>query len=197
MNTRRVVITGMGIVSCIGNSQNEVLDSLRNGRSGISHSDDYAERGFRSHVHGKPNIDVSDHIDKKLLRFMGDGAAYNYIAMQQAIDDSGLTDEEVSNERTGLIMGSGGPSTKNMLWAWDTAREKSAKRVGPFMVPRIMSSTNSATQFCLFDQRPLHRQRRGNDSMGQAGYRLRRRRRGVGLDHDGGLRCHASAQQRL
>ncbi|MAO92406.1 MAG: beta-ketoacyl-[acyl-carrier-protein] synthase I [Rhodospirillaceae bacterium] len=145
MNTRRVVITGMGIVSCIGNSQNEVLDSLRNGRSGISHSDDYAERGFRSHVHGKPNIDVSDHIDKKLLRFMGDGAAYNYIAMQQAIDDSGLTDEEVSNERTGLIMGSGGPSTKNMLWAWDTAREKSAKRVGPFMVPRIMSSTNSAT----------------------------------------------------
>mgnify|MGYP003115104055 FL=1 len=145
MNTRREVITGMGIVSCIGNSQNEVLDSLRNGRSGISHSDDYAERGFRSHVHGKPNIDVSDHIDKKLLRFMGDGAAYNYIAMQQAIDDSGLTDEEVSNERTGLIMGSGGPSTKNMLWAWDTAREKSAKRVGPFMVPRIMSSTNSAT----------------------------------------------------
>ncbi|WP_420723391.1 beta-ketoacyl-ACP synthase I [Hwanghaeella sp. LZ110] len=145
MNTRRVVITGMGIVSCIGNSQDEVLDSLRNGRSGISHSDDYAERGFRSHVHGKPNIDVSDHIDKKLLRFMGDGAAYNYIAMQQAIDDSGLTDEEVSNERTGLIMGSGGPSTKNMLWAWDTAREKSAKRVGPFMVPRIMSSTNSAT----------------------------------------------------
>ena len=145
MNTRRVVITGMGIVSCIENSQNEVLDSLRNGRSGISHSDDYAERGFRSHVHGKPNIDVSDHIDKKLLRFMGDGAAYNYIAMQQAIDDSGLTDEEVSNERTGLIMGSGGPSTKNMLWAWDTAREKSAKRVGPFMVPRIMSSTNSAT----------------------------------------------------
>ncbi len=145
MNTRRVVITGIGIVSCIGNTQDEVLESLRNGRSGISHSDDYEERGFRSHVHGKPNIDVSDHIDKKLLRFMGDGAAYNYIAMQQAIDDSGLTEEEVSNERTGLIMGSGGPSTKNMLWAWDTAREKSAKRVGPFMVPRIMSSTNSAT----------------------------------------------------
>ncbi len=145
MNTRRVVITGIGIVSCIGNTQDEVLESLRNGRSGISHSDDYEERGFRSHVHGKPNIDVSDHIDKKLLRFMGDGAAFNYIAMQQAIDDSGLTEDEVSNERTGLIMGSGGPSTKNMLWAWDTAREKSAKRVGPFMVPRIMSSTNSAT----------------------------------------------------
>ena len=145
MNTRRAVITGIGIVSCIGNTQDEVLESLRNGRSGISHSDDYEERGFRSHVHGKPNIDVSDHIDKKLLRFMGDGAAYNYIAMQQAIDDSGLTEDEVSNERTGLIMGSGGPSTKNMLWAWDTAREKSAKRVGPFMVPRIMSSTNSAT----------------------------------------------------
>jgi 3-oxoacyl-[acyl-carrier-protein] synthase I len=145
MNTRRVVITGIGIVSCIGNTQDEVLDSLRNGRSGISHSDDYAERGFRSHVHGKPNIDVSDHIDKKLLRFMGDGAAFNYIAMQQAIDDSGLTDEEVSNDRTGLIMGSGGPSTKNMLIAFDTAREKSPKRVGPFMVPRTMSSTNSAT----------------------------------------------------
>ncbi len=145
MNTRRVVITGLGIVSCIGNNQDEVLDSLRAGRSGISFSEDYAERGFRSHVHGKPNIDVADHIDKKLLRFMGDGAAFNYIAMAQAIEDSGLTDDDVSNERTGLIMGSGGPSTKNMLWAWDTAREKSAKRVGPFMVPRIMSSTNSAT----------------------------------------------------
>jgi 3-oxoacyl-[acyl-carrier-protein] synthase I len=145
MNTRRVVITGIGIVSCIGNTQDEVLESLRNGRSGISHSDDYEERGFRSHVHGKPNIDVSDHIDKKLLRFMGDGAAFNYIAMQQAIDDSGLTDDEVSNDRTGLIMGSGGPSTKNMLIAFDTAREKSPKRVGPFMVPRTMSSTNSAT----------------------------------------------------
>ncbi|MEC9267194.1 beta-ketoacyl-ACP synthase I [Pacificispira sp.] len=145
MNTRRVVVTGLGIVSCIGNSQDEVLESLREGRSGISFSEEYAERGFRSHVHGKPNIDVAEHIDKKLLRFMGDGAAYNYIAMDQAIADAGLTESEISNDRTGLIMGSGGPSTKNMLWSWDTAREKSAKRVGPFMVPRAMSSTNSAT----------------------------------------------------
>ncbi|MDW3205225.1 MAG: beta-ketoacyl-ACP synthase I [Alphaproteobacteria bacterium] len=145
MNTRRVVVTGLGIVSCIGNSQDEVLESLREGRSGISHSEEYAERGFRSHVHGKPNIDIAEHIDKKLLRFMGDGAAYNYIAMEQAIADAGLTESEISDDRTGLIMGSGGPSTKNMLWSWDTAREKSAKRVGPFMVPRAMSSTNSAT----------------------------------------------------
>ena len=145
MNTRRVVITGLGIVSCIGNDQETVTNSLKSGKSGITFSEDYAERGFRSHVHGKPDINFSDHIDKKLMRFMGDGATYNYIAMRDAIADAGLTENEVSNERTGLIMGSGGPSTKNMLWAWDTAREKSAKRVGPFMVPRIMSSTNSAT----------------------------------------------------
>lgn len=145
MTLRRVVVTGMGIVSCIGKDQDEVLDSLREGRSGISHSEDYAERGFRSHVHGKPDIDIAAHVDKKLLRFMGDGAAWNYIAMEQAISDAGLTEDEVSDDRTGLIMGSGGPSTKNMLWAFDTAREKSPKRVGPFMVPRTMSSTNSAT----------------------------------------------------
>ncbi|RED51579.1 beta-ketoacyl-ACP synthase I [Aestuariispira insulae] len=143
---RRVVVTGIGIVSSIGNNQEEVLDSLKNGRSGISFCEDYKERGFRSHVHGDiKGLNIEDHVDKKLMRFMGDGAAYNYIAMQQAIADAGLTEAEVSHERTGLIMGSGGPSTKNMLWAWDTAREKSAKRVGPFMVPRIMSSTNSAT----------------------------------------------------
>ncbi|MCR9221459.1 MAG: beta-ketoacyl-ACP synthase I [Alphaproteobacteria bacterium] len=142
---RRVVVTGLGIVSSIGNDQNEVLESLRAGRSGVSHSQDYADRGFRSHVHGAVKLDVADHIDKKLLRFMGDGAAYNYIAMHQAIEDAGLSEDEVSHERTGLIMGSGGPSTKNMLIAFDTAREKSPKRVGPFMVPRTMSSTNSAT----------------------------------------------------
>ncbi|WP_259781573.1 beta-ketoacyl-ACP synthase I [Aestuariispira ectoiniformans] len=142
---RRVVVTGIGIVSSIGNNQNEVLDSLKAGRSGITFSEDYKERGFRSHVHGDVKLDVADHVDKKLLRFMGDGAAYNYIAMNQAIEDAGLEESDVSNERSGLIMGSGGPSTKNMLWAWDTAREKSAKRVGPFMVPRTMSSTNSAT----------------------------------------------------
>ncbi|WP_420548674.1 beta-ketoacyl-ACP synthase I [Curvivirga sp.] len=142
---RRVVVTGIGIVSSIGNNQEEVLASLKEGKSGIVHCEDYAERGFRSHVHGAVNLDPTEHIDKKLMRFMGDGAAWNYIAMEQAIDDAGLEENDVSNERTGLIMGSGGPSTKNMLWSWDTAREKSAKRVGPFMVPRIMSSTNSAT----------------------------------------------------
>jgi len=142
---RRVVVTGLGIVSSIGNDQTEVLESLRAGRSGITYSEDYAERGFRSQVHGSVKLDVAEHVDKKLLRFMGDGAAYNYIAMEQAIADAGLAEDEVSHERTGLIMGSGGPSTKNMLIAFDTAREKSPKRVGPFMVPRTMSSTNSAT----------------------------------------------------
>ncbi len=142
---RRVVVTGLGIVSSIGNDQDEVLASLKAGKSGITHSDDFAERGFRSHVQGDVKLNIADHVDKKQLRFMGDGAAYNYIAMEQAIADSGLSDDEVSNERSGLIMGSGGPSTKNLLWSFDTAREKSAKRVGPFMVPRAMSSTNSAT----------------------------------------------------
>lgn len=143
---RRAVITGIGIVSSIGNNQAEVLDSLREGKCGISHSQDYADRGFRSHVYGDvKNLNVDELIDKKWRRFMGEGAAYNYIAMQQAIEDAGLRETEVKHERTGLIMGSGGPSTKNMLWAWDTARNVSAKRVGPFMVPRVMSSTNSAT----------------------------------------------------
>ncbi len=142
---RRVVVTGLGIVSSIGNDQDEVMASLKAGKSGITHSDDFAERGFRSHVQGDVKLNIADHVDKKQLRFMGDGAAYNYIAMEQAIADSGLSDDEVSNERSGLIMGSGGPSTKNLLWSFDTAREKSAKRVGPFMVPRAMSSTNSAT----------------------------------------------------
>jgi 3-oxoacyl-[acyl-carrier-protein] synthase-1 len=142
---RRVAITGLGIVSSIGNNQEEVLESLREGRSGIEFCEEYAERGLRSHVHGSVNIDIDSLIDRKLRRFMGDGAAYNYIAMQQAIDDAGLTDAEVSNERAGIVMGSGGPSTSNLLLAWDTARNKSAKRIGPYMVPRTMSSTNSAT----------------------------------------------------
>jgi len=142
---RRVAVTGLGIVSSIGNDKNEVLDSLKEGRSGIVHCEEYAERGFRSHVHGAVDIDIDAHIDRKLRRFMGDGAAYNYIAMQQAIDDAGLTESDVSNENTGLVMGSGGPSTSNLLLAWNLAQEKSAKRVGPYMVPRTMSSTNSAT----------------------------------------------------
>ncbi len=142
---RRVAVTGLGIVSSIGNNQEEVVDSLREGRSGIVYCEEYAERGLRSHVHGSVKLDIDDLIDRKLRRFMGDGAAYNYIAMEQAIADAGLTKAEISNERTGMVMGSGGPSTSNLLLAWDTARNKSAKRIGPYMVPRTMSSTNSAT----------------------------------------------------
>ena len=121
---RRVVITGIGIVSSIGNNVEEVLNSLKMAKSGIKFSPDYAEHGFRSQVHGLPNIEVSDFVDKRQLRFMGDGAAYNFISMQQAIQDSGLTESEVSNERTGLIMGSGGPSTKNLFSAHQTVIEK-------------------------------------------------------------------------
>ena len=147
---KRVVVTGIGVVSSIGNDKEEVTSSLREGKSGISFSSEYAERGFRSHVHGAPNIDLNNFIDRKRRRFMGDGAAYNFIAMDQAIKDAGLESHEVSQEGTGLIMGSGGPSTKNLLIAFDTARNSSAKKVGPFMVPRTMSSTNSATLATAF-----------------------------------------------
>ncbi len=142
---RRAVITGLGIVSCIGIDKKAVEESLRKGTSGISKSLDYEEHGFRSRVHGKPDLNIEDFIDKRQLRFMGDGAAFNFIAMQQAIEDSGLEEKEVSNERTGLIVGSGGPSTKNLFAAHKTVIEKgSPKRMGPFMVTRGMSSTNSA-----------------------------------------------------
>ena len=142
---RRVVITGLGIVSPIGNNAAEVSDSLKAGRSGIVAAPDYAEHGFRSQIHGMPKIDVSEHIDKRNLRFMGPGAAYNFIAMEQAIKDSGLDESDVSNPRTGLIMGSGGPSTSNFFEAHQIVIEKGApKRMGPFMVTRCMSSTNSA-----------------------------------------------------
>ena len=142
---RRVVVTGLGIVSSIGINADEVTSSLQKGKSGISFAPDYAEHGFRSQIHGMPDIDVSDRIDKRQLRFMGEGAAYNFIAMQDAIDDSGLTEKEISNERTGLIMGSGGPSTKNLFNAHKIVIDKgSPKRMGPFMVTRGMSSTNSA-----------------------------------------------------
>ncbi len=142
---RRVAVTGLGIVSSIGNNKDEVLNSLKNGTSGIEFCEEYKERGLRSHVHGSVNINIDDHVDRKIRRFMGDGAAYNYIAMAEAIADAGLSETDVSNEKTGMIMGSGGPSTKNLLLAWDTARERSPKRMGPYMVPRTMSSTNSAT----------------------------------------------------
>lgn len=142
---RRVVVTGIGVVSSIGNDAQEVTASLREGRSGIRFAPDYAEHGFRCQVHGAPQIDLEAMIDKRDRRFMGDGAAYNYIAMRQAIADSGLTDAEVSHERTGLVMGSGGPSTKNLFQAHQIVLEKkSPKRMGPFMVTRGMSSTNSA-----------------------------------------------------
>jgi 3-oxoacyl-[acyl-carrier-protein] synthase I len=140
----RVVVTGLGIICPIGNSKEEVSESLRAGRSGIEYCEKYRELGFRSQIHGRPKIDLEKTLDRKIARFMGDGAAYNYLAMELAISDAGLPPELVSNERTGLIMGSGGPSTKNLLLAYDTLREKGARRVGPFMVPRTMSSTNSA-----------------------------------------------------
>ncbi|HEY8190565.1 MAG TPA: beta-ketoacyl-ACP synthase I [Micavibrio sp.] len=142
---RRVVVTGMGIISCIGNNAAEVLAALKAGKSGISFSPDYAEKGFRSQVCGKPDIDLDAAIDRRLKRFMGDGAAYLHLAMEQAIADAGLAESDVSNERTGIIVGSGGPSTRNQVEAADICREKGPKRVGPYMVPRCMSSTTSAT----------------------------------------------------
>ena len=143
---RRVVITGIGIVSPIGNTAAEVEASLRAGRSGIVASPQYTEHGFRSQIHGMPQIVLEDHINKRDLRFMGPGAAYNFIAMEQAVKDSGLEPSDVSNERTGLVMGSGGPSTSNFFLAHNTVIEKGApKRMGPFMVTRCMSSSNSAT----------------------------------------------------
>jgi len=142
---RRVVITGIGIVSSIGNNADEVEASLRAGKSGIVAAPQYVEHGFRSQIHGMPQIVLEDHIDKRDLRFMGPGAAYNFIAMEQAIADSGLDASDVSNERSGLIMGSGGPSTSNFFQAHNIVIEKGApKRMGPFMVTRCMSSTNSA-----------------------------------------------------
>ncbi len=142
---RRVVITGIGVISPIGNSAAEVEASLRQGKSGIVFAPEYAEHGFRSQIHGMPQIVLEDHIDKRDLRFMGPGAAYNFLSMQQAIADSGLEPGEVSNDRTGIIVGSGGPSTSNFFQAHNIVIEKGApKRMGPFMVTRCMSSTNSA-----------------------------------------------------
>ena len=142
---RRVVVTGMGIVSSIGNNAQEVLASLREAKSGIVKAENYAELGFRCQVHGAPTLDWEGMIDRKVRRFMGAGAAWNYIAMQQAIHDAGLEETDVSNERTGLIMGSGGPSTRAIVQAADTTRSKGPRKVGPFEVPKSMSSTNSAT----------------------------------------------------
>ncbi|MBK6702879.1 MAG: beta-ketoacyl-ACP synthase I [Hyphomonadaceae bacterium] len=148
---RRVVVTGMGIVSSIGNNTQEVLTSLREAKSGISAAPEYAEKGFRSLVHGQPTVKPEDVVDKRNMRFMGEGSGWNFIAMEQAIQDAGLTPEEVSNPRTGIIMGSGGPSARAIVAAADTAREKGAKRVGPFAVPKAMSSTASATLATPFE----------------------------------------------
>jgi len=142
---RRVVVTGIGIISCIGNNQDEVLQSLKDGKSGITAAPEYAEMGFRSQVHGKPDIDLQEAIDKRLWRFMGDAAGYVHLSMEQAIADAGLEESHVINERTGIIVGSGGPSTRAQVAAADIAREKGPKRVGPFAVPKAMCSTTSAT----------------------------------------------------
>ena len=147
---RRVVVTGIGIVSCIGNDKGTVSESLKEGRSGITFSEKQKEMGFRSHVWGRPDIDLKEAVDRRWLRFMGEGAAYNYVAMEQAVTDSGLGEDDISNERTAMIMGSGGPSTKNQVDAADIARRGKPKKVGPFMVPRAMSSTNSATLATAF-----------------------------------------------
>ncbi|MEC8654253.1 MAG: beta-ketoacyl-ACP synthase I [Pseudomonadota bacterium] len=141
---RRVAITGIGIVSSIGNNVEEVTNALRNGTSGIVAAPEYTELGFRSQVHGTVKLDVTEHIDRKQLRFMGEGAAYAVLAMEQAIADAGLDDHLVSHVKTGLVAGSGGPSTANLLAAFDITREKGPKRIGPYMVPRCMSSTVSA-----------------------------------------------------
>ena len=156
MIMRRVAITGIGIVSSIGNNVSEVTDSLRNGTSGIVAAPEYTELGFRSQVHGTVKMDIAEHVDRKQLRFMGEGAAYAVLAMEQAIADSGLDDSDVSNVRSGLIAGSGGPSTANLLAAFDITREKGPKRVGPYMVPRCMSSTVSACIATFFKIRGIN-----------------------------------------
>jgi len=142
---KRVAITGIGIVSCLGNNQSEVYESLINTKSGISFSEEYKKFNFKSQICGIPNIKFEDHIDRKFIRFMGDGSAYNYIAMKEAVTDSGLEEKDISNELTGIIMGSGGPSVKNVVHAVDSTRESSPKKMGPFVVPRTMASTVSAT----------------------------------------------------
>ena len=142
---KRVVVTGIGVVSCLGNNQEEVYQSLLNTKSGISFCEEYKEYNLKSHIHGKPNIKLEDHIDRKTIRFMGDGSSYNHIAMQEAVKDSGLEEKDVSNFTTGIVMGSGGPSIKNVILAADKTREKNPKKMGPFIVPRTMASTASAT----------------------------------------------------
>ena len=150
---RRVVVTGMGVVSCLGNNKQDVTESLRLGKSGITFNQAFADVGLRSNVCGSVDIDLAEHIDRKVRRFMGDAAAYAYVAMQNAIDDAGLDDDLVSNPRTGLIAGSGGASSGNIVWGADRLRDKGVRRVGPYLVPRTMSSTVSA---CLATPFKIH-----------------------------------------
>ena len=147
---KRVVVTGVGIVSCLGNNQEEVYQSLLNSKSGISFCEEYKEHNLKSHIHGKPNIKIQDHVDRKIIRFMGSGSAYNYIAMKEAVKDSGLEEKDVSNISTGIVMGSGGPSIENVILAADKTRAKTPKLMGPFVVPRTMGSTASATLAVAF-----------------------------------------------
>ena len=142
---KRVVVTGIGVVSCLGNNQEEVYQSLLNSKSGISYCEEYKEHNLKSNVHGQPKIKLEDYIDRKIIRFMGAGSAYNYIAMKEAIKDSGLEEKDVSNNSTGIVMGSGGPSIENLVLAVDKTRAKTPKLMGPFIVPRTMASTASAT----------------------------------------------------
>ena len=142
---KRVVVTGLGIVSCLGNNQDEVFKSLINTKSGITFAEEYKEFNLKSQVHGKPKIKLEEHVDRKIIRFMGAGSAYNYIAMNEAVKDSGLVEKDVSNISTGMVMGSGGPSIENVILAADKTREKNPKKMGPFIVPRTMASTASAT----------------------------------------------------
>ena len=156
-------MTGLGIVSCLGNDKQQVTDALKTGRSGISHKPEYAEIGMRSHIAGSPDIDFKEYIDRKQFRFMGGSAAFAYISMQQAIEDAGLTDKMVSNVRTGIIAGSGGASSANQVEAADVMREKGVRRVGPYRVTQTMGSTVSAclaTPFgCLLYTSPSPRDR--------------------------------------
>jgi 3-oxoacyl-[acyl-carrier-protein] synthase-1 len=153
---RRVVVTGMGIVSSIGNNTQEVLASLREAKSGIVKADEYAKLGFRCQVHGAPQLDPAEVVDRRAMRFLGRGAAWNHVAMEQAIRDSGVEESDISNERTGIVMGSGGPSTRTIVEAALTAKEKGSKRVGPFAVPKAMSSTASATLATWFKIRGVN-----------------------------------------
>ena len=201
---RRVVVTGMGIVSSIGNNTQEVLASLREAKSGIARAEKYAELGFRCQVHGAPTLDPADAVDRRAMRFHGGGTAWNHVAMEQAIRDSGLEENDISNERTGIIMGSGGPSTRAIVEAADITRSKGAQARRPVrgaegdVVDRVGDARHLVQDqgrelfdlVGLRDLEPLHRQRRRTDPVGQAGHDLRRRLRGARLDAVGAVRRH-------